>query len=505
MSSAPAKHIVIIGGGPCGLGAAFRLEELRRLGHSNLTWTLVDQSPSAGGLATSVRDPQGFLWDMGGHVIFSHYAYFSRLLDHLLPPSEWNEKVREAWVWMRDTFIPYPLQQNLHRLPRDDVLKCITGLIDNERAKASFTRPLTFKDWLLQSFGAGLCEVFMFPYNRKVWAYTADKMNVEWMGERVATVDTARVVANVLNGKDELGWGPNNTFRFPLHGGTGAIWEALYKSLPADKFRLGARVEEVDATGHKLRLSDGSTLAYDSLISTMPMDYLCRTIANTAIPRDTLRDRAAQFRYSSSHILGFGMTGSPPPHLASKCWLYFPEDDCPFYRCTVFSNYSPYVCPQPGQQWSLMCEVAESADKPVDASTIIAVTEQGLLNTRLLQPSDVIVSRFHTRLEYGYPTPFYGRDALTAPLHAEFERHDVYSRGRFGCWKYEVSNQDHSLMLGVECVDRIAFGTEEMTLKHSNVVNANRDNVGRVPHFGQAAGGGGKQAAAEEQKESVGA
>lgn len=25
---------------------------------------------------------------------------------------------------------------------------------------------------------------------------------------------------------------------------------------------------------------------------------------------------------------------------------YSPEDDCPFYRATVFSNYSPYNCPQ---------------------------------------------------------------------------------------------------------------------------------------------------------------
>ena len=482
-SSSRPQHVAIIGGGPCGLGAAFRLEELIRLGAPNVTWTLIDASPTAGGLASTVTDPEGFLWDMGGHVIFSHYAYFTRLLDHLLPPSEWNEKVREAWVWMRDTFIPYPLQQNLHRLPREDVLKAITGLIENERAKASFTRPLTFKDWLLQSFGSGLCDVFMFPHNFKVWAYPASDMNVEWMGERVATVDTVKVIANVLNQRDELGWGPNNTFRFPLHGGTGAIWSALYNSLPAANFRLGTRVVEVDAAGHQLTFADGSVMAYDHLLSTMPMDCLLRQLRGTSIPRAVLEEKAAQFRYSSSHILGFGMAGQPPPHLASKCWMYFPEDDCPFYRCTVFSNYSPHVVPKPGQQWSLMCEVAESPAKPVDLSTIVAVCERGLLNTKLLAPTDVVVSRFHTRLEYGYPTPFYGRDALCNPLHAELERHCVYSRGRFGSWKYEVSNQDHSLMLGVEAVDRMLFGTEELTMKHPNIVNANRDNVGRVPTF----------------------
>ncbi len=30
-----------------------------------------------------------------------------------------------------------------------------------------------------------------------------------------------------------------------------------------------------------------------------------------------------------------------PDDLATKCWMYFPEDNAPFYRATVFSNYSP--------------------------------------------------------------------------------------------------------------------------------------------------------------------
>lgn len=32
-------------------------------------------------------------------------------------------------------------------------------------------------------------------------------------------------------------------------------------------------------------------------------------------------------------------------------------------------------------------------------------------------------------------------------------------------WKYEVSNQDHSLMQGVEAVDHILTGAEEVTYR----------------------------------------
>lgn len=51
----------MIGSGPCGLGAGWRLEELSRLGLSDSgDWALVDSAQSAGGLAGSVVDAQGF-------------------------------------------------------------------------------------------------------------------------------------------------------------------------------------------------------------------------------------------------------------------------------------------------------------------------------------------------------------------------------------------------------------------------------------------------------------
>ena len=56
----------------------------------------------------------------------------------------------------------------------------------------------------------------------------------------------------------------------------------------------------------------------------------------------------------------------------------------------------------------------------------------------------------------------------------ELKRRGIYSRGRFGAWKYEVGNQDHSLMQGVELVDRLLKGTEEITISNPSAVNAPR-------------------------------
>ena len=81
---------------------------------------------------------------------------------------------------------------------------------------------------------------------------------------------------------------------------------------------------------------------------------------------------------------------------------------------------------------------------------------------------------WHTRLPYGYPIPSLRRDRALDVIHSTLELRDVYSRGRFGAWKYEVSNQDHSFMQGVELVDRLADGAEEVTLRHPALVNAGR-------------------------------
>jgi protoporphyrinogen oxidase len=457
-----ARRFVILGAGPTGLGAAWRLAQ-----HGHADWRVYDAADIPGGLAASVVDEQGFTWDIGGHVVFSHYADFDRVLDELLGDA-WLSHVRESWVYMRERFIPYPLQSNIWRLPKPDLLKCLEGLLDLHGAPSA-GKPANFREWIDRTFGAGLAEVFMLPYNRKVWAYDPSELDVGWMGERVATVDLRRILRNVVLEQDDIGWGPNALFRFPRHGGTGAIWRALHARLPAGSVALGRRAVEVDAEARTVRFSDGEAVEYDVLISTLPLDLLLMMMR-----RPELAELARPFRHSSTHAVGVGLEGQPPPSLATKGWMYFPEPELPFYRITVFSNYSPENVPEPGKQWSLLCEVSESPWKPVDAARVTDDVVAGLRRAKLVAPGARPVSIWHRRIEHGYPTPWLGRDAVLEPIDTRLRGLGIFSRGRFGAWKYEVSNQDHSFMQGVEAVDHVLLGTEETTYLRPSFVNASK-------------------------------
>ena len=321
------------------------------------------------------------------------------------------------------------------------------------------------------------------------------QMQCAWLGERVAAPDLKNVVKNVILQKTAGNWGPNATFRFPAHGGTGAIWIAVAKTIPKEKTMFGshATVAKVDADNKFVTLESGKTIGYEKLVNTMAVDSLVEKMGD-----QSLISLSKDLFYSSTHVIGVGVRGQRPERIGDKCWLYFPEDDCPFYRATIFSNYSPNnqppdskklptlhlasgekpttTHPQEGPYWSIMLEVSESSMKPVNNENLLADCIKGLVATEMLQPTDEIVSTYHRRFDHGYPPPTLERESVLKTLLPALYEKSILSRGRFGSWRYEVGNQDHSFMLGVEAADHIVNGAAELTLNYPDFVN------GRVNH-----------------------
>ncbi|KAF2877912.1 UDP-galactopyranose mutase-like protein [Massariosphaeria phaeospora] len=488
--------VLVIGAGPTGLGAAKRLHQL-----DGPSWLIVDSNEIPGGLASTDATPEGFLYDVGGHVIFSHYKYFDDCIDEALPnDDDWFTHQRISYVRCKGNWVPYPFQNNISMLDKDDQAKCIDGMIDAAmESRVSQAKPKDFDEWIVRAMGTGIADLFMRPYNFKVWAVPTTKMQCAWLGERVANPDLKKVINNVINNKTAGNWGPNATFRFPARDGTGGIWIAVAKTLPSSKTRFGEHgtVDKVDADGKRVIMKDGTVINYKKLVSTMAVDSLVEKMGNKE-----LVDLSKGLFYSSTHVIGVGIRGERPERIGDKCWLYFPEDDCPFYRATIFSNYSPYNSPQKdeklptlqlangskpsssepkeGPYWSIMLEVSESSMKPVDEKNMLRDSIQGLVNTEMMKPEDEVVCTYHRRYDHGYPTPSLEREGVLTKLLPALLDKGIWSRGRFGSWRYEVGNQDHSFMLGVEAVDNIVNGAVELTLNYPDFVNSRRNEERRL-------------------------
>jgi protoporphyrinogen oxidase len=445
--------ILVIGAGPAGLGAADRLEA------SGADWLLVEKEARVGGLAGSFEQ-EGFTWDIGGHVIFSHYPEYDRMLDRVIPPNEWVWHDRRSAVCVDGTWVPYPFQANVHALPPDKMWACVEGVLDLYARQVPPDRT-NFQKFIDTHFGNGIAETFMNPYNFKVWGYPLENLSTDWVAERVQRVRLEQIVRSAVFKQDETSWGSNIRFRFPLRGGTGEIWRRLADELPSERLRLRAEVVRISLEGSFVELASGEQIHYDHAVSTIPLDRIADMSDNSKAGA-----LARELSFSGIHAVGIGMRGSPPEAIEDYCWIYFPTADCPFYRATLFSNYSS--CNAPEGHWSLLLEVCESPHKPVDPRTVVQDCIDGCRAVGLLRQTDSVLSRWTIHVKHAYPTPTIGRDDMLHEVLDALESHNVYSRGRFGLWRYEVGNMDHCFAQGLEVVDRILNGQEETTCRKRN-------------------------------------
>jgi protoporphyrinogen oxidase len=446
-----AGRIVILGAGPCGLGAAHRLREL---GHED--FAVYERAAEPGGLAASVRDDKGFVWDYGCHVLYSRSGYFNGIMDTLLDGA-WIEQPRDAQVWIEKRFVPYPLQYNVHRLPPEVCRECVLGLA---RAATRSPPPAedNFRDWIVNAFGEGIAAHFMIPYNEKVWAHPLETMDVAWIAERVPRPELTRVLANLLDAKDDDAWGPNARFRYPEAGGTGAIWRDVAGRIGSRFVHYRRTAVAIDPKRRRVLFEDGGEDSYDVLISTLPLDRL------VALARlDSLVPAARALSSSTVHVVGLGVEGDLPAALAGRKWIYFPDLSLPFYRATVLSNFAPSNAP-PGH-WSLLAEAAASEHRPIDPATVVDAVIAGFTAEGFIPPGQRIVSRFHHVAEPGYPTPTLARNDALARLHPALAALGIHSRGRFGAWRYEIANQDHSFLQGAELAGHLVAGEVETTFR----------------------------------------
>jgi protoporphyrinogen oxidase len=281
-------------------------------------------------------------------------------------------------------------------------------------------------------------------------------MSATWIAERVSVVDYERALENVRAGRDDRGWGPNNTFKFPRSGGTGEIYRRVAEALGA-RVRFGRELAELDAERRELRFADGSVEGYDAVVTTMPVDLLVGRIA--AAPAELAR-AAAELRHNSVAVVGVAYE---LPLEKDTSWMYFPDGDAPFYRATNFAKYSPANVPggDTERYSSYMTETAYRPEAPPDRTALERRVVAALSSSGVVEGTPEIASVHTIDVEYAYPVPTLGRDAALAVIQDWLMERDIYSRGRFGSWRYELGNMDHAVKMGVDVARLLVEGRPE--------------------------------------------
>jgi protoporphyrinogen oxidase len=76
-------------------------------------------------------------------------------------------------------------------LPKEEQVKCMDGMIDAAlEARVANIKPKNFDEWIVRMMGIGIADLFMRPYNFKVWAVPTSTVRDHFAGQGVPLTGT---------------------------------------------------------------------------------------------------------------------------------------------------------------------------------------------------------------------------------------------------------------------------------------------------------------------------
>lgn len=77
-------------------------------------------------------------------------------------------------------------------------------------------------------------------------------------------------------------------------------------------------------------------------------------------------------------LVGIGLEKPQSEFAKTVTWAYFPDPKTIFYRCTLLSNFSPFMVPDAEKHWSILCEIGLKPEDDVDEKEFVEKTIQGI-------------------------------------------------------------------------------------------------------------------------------
>jgi protoporphyrinogen oxidase len=413
-------EVVILGAGMTGLASGYASG-----------WPVFEAEGSAGGicssyyvrpnaverLAVAPKDGEVYRFEIGGgHWIFGGDPVLTRFLRSLTPMRSYR-RLSSVFFPDRNLYVPYPLQNHLSHLPQEIRVAALTEMVTTSKGNAR-----TMADSLLQSFGATLTDLFFGPfhnlYTAGLWTRIAQQDGYK------TPVDPALVIRGASEHTPAVGY--NATFLYPEEG-----LSALSRRL-ADEgdVQYNKRVVRVNVQTKEVAFADGSTVAYRSLISTLPL--------NKMLALAGMKLQADADPYTSVLVLNLGARRGP------KCprdhWIYLPHANAGFHRVGFYDNVDPSFLPRSSQgksdRVSIYVERAylggqKPTEKQIREYANAAVRE--LREWEFITDVEVVDP---TWIDVAYTWSWPGSPWRAAALK-QLEAHDIVMMGRYAKWSFQ--------------------------------------------------------------------
>jgi protoporphyrinogen oxidase len=345
----------ILGGGLSGLTLA-RL--LRERGEEII---VLEAEPRYGGLCRSGTE-QGFTFDTGGsHIIFSRDAEVLAFMRRMIEGND-VRTIRNTKVFYKGRYVKYPFENGLSDLPPEDRFFCISEFIKTLIAveRGDLPAPKNFHEWIYYTFGRGIAECYMVPYNEKIWKYPATDMSHHWVDGRIPRPPIEDVIKSAIGIPTE-GYTHQSVFSYPQDGGIEALIRAI--AAPVELLiRTGFRISSIRKRDGRWQISDGTeSVTADRIICTMPVQHLLAALED--VPHEIM-EACRSLRYNSLVCVNIGIRGSVPDY----SWVYIPDVATgKSNRVSFPSNYSREVAPEGCS--SILAEITHHAGDDVARMT----------------------------------------------------------------------------------------------------------------------------------------
>ena len=507
------QTVVIIGGGPAGLTAAWEL--MKDGGADAYDVTVLEATREFGGISRTVKH-NGNRMDIGGHRFFSKDDRIMQWWRDTLPlqgaPSYDDRKLgrhhdlepggpdpetcdevmlkrhRVSRIYWNRHFFDYPISLS------PNTLKAMGPKLTLE-AGFSYLKSMVHKlpednleNFYINRFGRKLYSMFFEGYTEKLWGRHPSQISADWGAQRVKGLSITEVLKNaflkLLPKKQDASKVETSLieeFWYPKYG-PGQLWETVERNCERAGVRVitDANVVQVRQEGGRIEsvvYADGegnlTELKADQFISSMPVKDLVNAlgagegaaqvpadmseIANGLPYRDFVTVGLLVKHLKLKNTTSIPTLGNPP--IVPDCWIYVQDPGYKVGRLQIFNNWSPYLVKDVDDTvWiglEYFCEEGDSFwNMSEEDVTKFAISE--LTRMRVINGPDEVIDSHRERVRKAYPAYFDTYEHMDELIEYLDGFGNLYCVGRNGQHRY--NNMDHSMATAMEAVGNIKTG-----------------------------------------------